>query len=362
MRTYLYILAGITSALIGYNLGQFAITSLGILEIPAEIILFPCIAISLAVGMVINEIFISNPTRPKINFRIAKIPLLIAAGLGILIGLIAGVIYQILLLSPIPGIIIRVLSWLLIGGAVGLTEGLTWRWRSVEAGDRQRFRKRLRTSIIAATNAALVAALLFELIRLPLSQTANRGLEDPLGFSILGLVLGFVFSITNSPSYMAALRAGTGFEYKGPNYEDIDPGVTTVNNPFPHINQGKLKFVSKSKAYEIEEGLSIQLPATGTIRIGSAIKKPNGKGADIYLPELPLHVADIIVQQREARLSPNPKFFDTIEVNGKPLRDREDITLKHNYVLTFHSLNKGGKNGEKIYRFVYYNRFLDPQA
>jgi hypothetical protein len=364
MRTYLYILAGITSALIGWNLGQFAINDLGLSKlIPEEIVLFPCIAISLAVGMVINEIFISNPTRPKINLRIGKIPILIAAGLGILIGLIFGLIYQILLLSPIPGVIIRLLSWLLIGSAVGLAEGLTWWWRSVEAGDRQRFRNRLRTSLFAASGAALVAALLFELIRLLLGEMPNRGFEDPLGFSILGLVLGLVFSITNSPSYMAALRAGAGFEYKGQNYEDIEPGFTTVNNPFPYINKSVLKFVSKSKAHEIEEGLSIQLPATGTIKIGSAVKKPNHKGgADICLPGVPLHAADIVVKQREAVLSPNPIHFNTIEVNGKRLIDREDIPLKHNYVLTFHSLNQGGKNEEKIYRFVYYNRFLDPQA
>ncbi|NEP00168.1 MAG: hypothetical protein F6K58_16115 [Symploca sp. SIO2E9] len=364
MRTYLYILAGITSALIGWNLGQFAITNLGLSRlIPEEIILFPCIAISLAVGMVINEIFISNPTRPKINLRIAKIPILIAVGLGIIIGLIFGFIYQILLFSPIPGNIIRPLSWLLIGSSVGLTEGLTWWWRSVEAGDRKRFRQRLITGIIAASGAALVTALFFELIRSLLSQINNRGFEDPLGFSILGFVLGLVFSITNSPSYMAALRAGAGFEYKGPNYGDINPESTTVNNHLPSINKSLLKFVSKSRTSEIEEGLSIQLPATGTIRIGSAIKQPNRKGgSDIYLPGVPLHAADIVLMQRKAILSPNPRHFDTIEVNGKPLIDNEDIPLKHNHILTFHSLHPGGKNEEKIYRFVYYNRFLDPQA
>ncbi|NET68578.1 MAG: hypothetical protein F6K63_30965 [Moorea sp. SIO1G6] len=364
MRIYLYILAGITSALIGWNIGQVAINNLGLSRlIPEEIVLFPCIAISLAVGMVINEIFISNPTRLKLNLRIAKIPILIAAGLGIIIGLISGVIYQILLLSPIPGIMIRLLSWLLIGSSVGLAEGLTWWWRSVEAGDPKRFQQRLITSVFAASGAALVAALLFESMRPLLSQIENRGFEDPLGFSILGLVLGLVFSITNSPSYMAALRAGGGFEYRGDNYEDIEPGVINVNNPFPKIDNPLLKFVSKSKAYEIEEGLSIQLPATGTIRIGSAVKQTNHKGgSDIYLPGLPLHVADIVVMQRQAILSPNPQHFHTIEINGKPLKNRDDIILKHNHVLTFNSLYPGGKNEEKIYRFVYYNRFFDPQA
>ncbi|WP_424097522.1 hypothetical protein [Moorena producens] len=364
MRIYLYILAGITSALIGWNIGQVAITNLGLSRIiPEEIILFPCIAISLAVGMVINEICISNPTRLKLNLRIAKISILIAAGLGIIIGLISGLIYQILLLSPIPGIMIRLLSWLLIGSSVGLAEGLTWGWRSVEAGDPKRFQQRLITSVFAASGAALGAALLFESMRSLLSQIENRGFEDPLGFSILGLVLGLVFSITNSPSYMAALRAGGGFEYTGPNYQDSVPGVTPVNNLLPKIDNPLLKFVSNSKLSEIEEGLSIQLPATGRIRIGSALKQANRNGgSDIYLPGLPLHVADLVVRQRQAMLSPNPLHFHTIEINGKPLTNREDIILKHHHILTFNSLDKGVKNDEKIYRFVYYNRFLDPQA
>ena len=187
MRIYLYILSGITSALIGWNLGQFIMNDLDLSKsIPEEMILFPCVAISLAVGMVINEIFISNPTRPKLNLRTATIPLSIAVGLGIPIGLLFGLIYQILLLSPIPGNVIRPLSWVLIGSLVGLTEGLTWWWRSVEAGDRKRFRQRLTVGLIAASSAALVAALLFESIRRPLGQIPMqyKGFEDPLGFSI----------------------------------------------------------------------------------------------------------------------------------------------------------------------------------
>lgn len=361
MRIYLYILAGITSALIGWNLGQFFLTDLDLLKQFPEIALFPCIAISLAIGMVMNEIFISNPTRPKLCFRIAKIPLLIALGLGLLAGLIAGGISQILFLPQIrvPTPIVRTLSWLLIGSSVGLAEGLTWRWRSMEAGDPKRFWQRFKTSVLAASGASLVAALLFEFIRTALGQmpAAFKGAEDPLGFSILGLLLGLAFSITNSPSYMGALRAGAGFEYTGPTYEDFDPQKMISPQAYPYIDKSFLKFVSDGEAYEIEEGLSIQLPATGTIRIGSAVKK-----AHICIPGLPLHAADLMLKQREAVLSPNPKFFYTIEVNGDRLGSRRDIRLKHNYVLTFYTLNQGGLDEEKIYRFVYYNRFLDPQA
>ncbi len=362
MRIYLYILAGITSALIGWNIGQFFLTDLGLLQQFPEVILFPCVAIGLAIGMVMNEIFISNPTRPKLSYRIAKTPLLIAFSLGLLIGLIAGGISQILFLPQIPVSeqIVRTFGWLLIGVCVGLAEGLTWRWHSMEAGDSKRFWQRFITSLVGASAASLFAAGFFELIRTFLGTMPSefKSIEDPLGFSILGLFLGLVFSITNSPSYLGALRAGTGFEYTGPNYIDIDPEQMSVNKEFPYINRSSLKFVSEDSTYEIEEGLSIQLPVSGTIRIGSAVKK-----ADIYIPNLPLHAADFILKKRQTILSPNPRYFYTIEVNGEYLTDRKDITLKHNYVLTFHTMkNDDNNNEEKMYRFVYYNRFLDPQA
>lgn len=361
MRIYLYILAGLTSALIGWNLGQFFLTDIRLFNEFPEITLFPCIAISLACGMVMNEIFISNPTRPKLSFRIAKTPLLIALSLGILAGLIAGGISQILFLPQIrvPTPIVRTISWLLIGSSVGLAEGLSWRWHSMEAGDPKRFWQRFRISVIGASTASLFAAVIFEIIRTTLGGMPSefKAIEDPLGFSILGLLLGLVFSITNSPSYLGALRAGTGFEYTGPNYEDVDPQLQPVNKSFPYIDKSLLKFVNDSEAYEIEEGLSIQLPGTGKIRIGSAANKSH-----IYIPGLPLHVADLILKNREVLLSPNPQYFSTIELNGQRLSSRKDIRLKHNYVLTFHPANKNSNHENKTYRFIYYNRFLDPQA
>lgn len=360
MRRYLYILAGITSALLGWNLGQFFLTDLDLLKQFPEIVLFPCIAISLAIGMVMNEIFISNPTRPKLSFRIAKIPLLIAFGLGLLAGLIAGCISRILFLPqiPIPAVIVRILGWVLIGFSVGLAEGLSWCWHSMEAGDRKRFQRRLVISSTVATFTSLLAAVLFEVIRLLGVISAQfRSIEDPLGFSILGLSLGSAFSFTNSPSYLGALRAGAGFEYTGPSYVDIDKELKSVNKSFPYIDKSTLKFVSEYDTYEIEEGLSIQLPGTGTIRIGSAVNKSH-----IYIPDLPLHLADLVLKKNEAILSPNSEYFKNIEVNGERLKSRQNINLKHNYVLTFYTIYKESRNDKKIYRFVYYNRFLDPQA
>lgn len=364
MRIYLYIIAGITSALLGWNIGQFFLTDLGLLSQFTEIVLFPCIAISLAFGMVINEIFISNPTRPKRSLQTAKQPLLIALGLGTLSGLIAGIISQILFLPIIrvPTPIVRTLGWLLIGSSVGIAEGLSWWWYSIEAGSKKRFQQRLKTSVIAASGASFTAAILFEIIRLNWGTMPAefKGIEDPIGFSILGLLLGGVFSLTNSPSYIAALRAGRGFEYI--EFKDVPkhPPIPNINQSYPLIDKSSLSFITETDNIndnEIEEGLSIQLPANGTIRIGCTIKNTH-----ISIPGVPLHVADIKLEKRTATLIPDNQFFYAIEVNGTRLKSRRSIPLKHNYVLTFYATSLNGINEEKYYRFVYYNRFLDPQA
>lgn len=352
MRTYLYILAGINSALIGWNLGQFFLTDLNLLPQLPEIILFPSIAISLAIGMVVTEIFISTPTRLKLNLRIAKRPLLIAGGLGLLAGLIAGGIYQIVLLpqNPIDERIIRTIGWLIIGGSTGLAEGVTWRWRSIEAGDPKRFQQRRDTSFMGGIIASLAAALLFEIIRQSIGELPPnfKGYEDPIGFIILGILLGFVFSKTTSPSYMVALRAGAGFEYTG---------LYDSSTTYPTLEQqeAQLKFVGEDEDGRIEEGMSIQLPATGKIRIGSADL------AHIRIPDLALHVADIEMNPRETFLIPNPRVYDTIEINGERLSSRRKVPLKHNSVLTFYAQQRVA-NEQQLFRFVYYNRFLDPQS
>ena len=383
MRIYLYILAGITSALIGWNIGQFFLTDLGLFTQFPEITLFPCIAVSLAFGMVMNEIFISNPTRPKRSFQTAQKPLLIALGLGILSGLIAGIMSQILFLPIIrvPTPIVRTLGWLLIGSSVGIAEGLSWRWYSMEAGSKKRFQQRLKTSIIAASGASFAAAIIFEIIRLMLGTMPAefKGIEDPIGFSILGLLLGGVFSLTNSPSYLAALRAGSGFEYREIKPEikpDINPEIKdhvqdselstdsltdspTLNQSYPYINKSVLSFVTLHDSLnedEIEEGLSISLPGNQTITIGSRVDNT------ISIPGLPPHVADIQLQNRTTLLIPDKQFFHTIEINSVRIKSRKIIPLKHNYVLTFYTINADDINEEKYYRFVYYNRFLDPQA
>ena len=382
MRTYFYCLAAICSALIGWNIGQVVLSDLDQLTTIPEVVLFPCLAASLAVGIVTNEIFISNPTRPKLNLRILKGCILIALGLGLGIGLIAGGLVQILF-NPsfdISSTIIRVLGWLVIGIAVGLAEGISWRWRSVEAGNRSRFRKRVITSLLGASIASILAALLFEGLRSQIGEMSNwmKDIEDPVGFSILGLLLGLTFSQTNSPSYLAALRAGGGFERrKAANSVDAKWARENSVIVYPCIKRtSKLEFVSRGKdAVQsrdevsiqtrlseekgdlIEEGLSIQLPNSGTIKIGSAPMIP-----DIHLPGVPLHAADVEIYPRHVILDPTPRAYRTIEVNGYFLKSEERIKLKHNSVITFHTTDNKKTHAKKLYRMVYYNRFLDPQS
>lgn len=371
MRIYLFILSGLISALMGWNIAHIILSDLELLRDWAEIVLFPCVAIALSIGLIANEIFISTPTRPKLNFRVIKIPLLLALALGLLIGLGVGALVEALSIPelPIPSRLIRVGGWVAVGAGVGLAEGLTWRWRSVEVSKRSRQNGRIVASVVAAVLAGLVTAMVFELLReylLPLFSAefnqAFRRYEDPVGIALLGGALGFVLSITSSPSYRVALRAGTGFEYSRLDIPD-DPSLQLHPDAiqYPYIASPSLELIGGDDPRKIEEGLSIQLPSSGTIRIGSAIRKT----PDIYIPNLPLHVADLVLQHRTAFLEPNARFFHTIEVNGRPLKNRKPVPLKHNYVLTFRS-NDPQKDDSTtrtpLYRFVYYNRFLDPQA
>ena len=100
-RLTLYIMAGITTALLGWTISQIIMYLLDWLAIVPfigvistlrqwpEVITIPTMTVSLAVGMVLNEIIISNPTRPSVSFKKSLIPLV----LSILIGLLVRVVY-----------------------------------------------------------------------------------------------------------------------------------------------------------------------------------------------------------------------------------------------------------------------------
>ena len=396
LRLTLYILAGVLSVLAGWHFYQSCLfilqwlsqnpdlAFLDLLRQWPEMILFPLITIFLASGMVLNEIFISNPTRPLLNLKDAVRPLLLSTIIGLLLGLAIGGLLQIFYLPQlnIDEKTVRVVSWWCIGVTVGFIEGVTWQFHSMEAGDKKRYQKRLLISLFAASLSSIIAAWIFEWIRDSFDTTLLifQQIEDPLGFSILGILLGIAFTITTSPSYMAALRAGKGFEYREDDFSPVTQSIDTdyiqtqtQNNSqtAPIISKKAiqtLKFVSETSAEKIEEGLSIELPEKSPIRIGGTQKQQlsNGQiiGSDIYLPNTPAHMADIVVNKRETKLIPNPKNYDKIEVNFIQLNSTKEITLKHNTLLTFYSdePDENNANQPKMYRFVYYNRFLDPQS
>ncbi|MFN6535604.1 MAG: hypothetical protein RM021_004440 [Nostoc sp. EkiNYC01] len=383
IKLWIYILSGITFASVGWNFGQFIIDSIGWFQQFPEIAQSACVAASLSGGTVLTEIFLSNPTRFKLNLRRLGFPVATAAGLGFIIGLFAGGISQFLLIPQIRNFLfffgstpaVRIIRWMIIGIAVGTTEGLSWRWRSVESGKKSRSQQRLKTNIRAGMAAGVVAAIIFEFVRLILRSSLEQvkedfqrnngfsilGFENFAGLLLLGIVLGVAFYFAISPSYVAALRAGEGFEYSEYNEEPAkinkDKPIKIKDEKNNSIETGyRLEFVSQDYLEEIEEGLSTQLPARGTITIGSAT------GAHICIPGLPLHIADLDIEERATFLRPNKDNFQRISINGKSLTSASQFPLKHNSILTFYCLPNNRKDDKKRFRFVFYNRFLDPEG
>ena len=104
---------------------------------------------------------------------------------------------------------------------------------------------------------------------------------------------------------------------------------------------------------KIEEGLSIQLPPRGKVKIDSAQLKILGSqqfGVNICLPGLPLHIADLDLALSQTILVPNLNFFNRIEYFGDPLTESTPIKLRHKDLITFHAENG---NAQKLFRFVY---------
>ena len=384
LRIVLYVLAGLAFPLLGWSIGESLVTDLNILQGAQnrEIIIFPCVAIVLSIGMVITEIFVSNPGRPKLSIRKAIVPCIIALIVGLVGSLIASGIYQVLFIFNPPPSLIRMSGWLLIGLCVGITESLSWAKSSIEAGNTKRFQQRLLTSIGGAFGASFIATLVFEFLRNleSVSRQSVGRLDDPIGFAVLGLLLGLTFAFTNSPSYSAALRAGAGFEFKR-SVKTIDAGATRILNETKPIIASTIKFVGRGNGSNIsfdddddgsglpfaknntgghiQEGLSIQLPGVGKVNIGS----DKNKKADIKLPDVAIHIGFIVMEGRTAYFAPNKMAYESIFINGEQFDLPESKSLKHGSVIKICKLNpQGGINEEEFYRFVYYNRFLDPDS
>lgn len=349
MRFYFYTISGIVSALIGWSISQILVIDLpqtaGLDSLPfyAELILFPIVAASLAVAMVVTEIFLSNPTRFKANKRVLPRYFWPAIQTGLGAGLVAFLFFWVLRQSGAPAFIVRVVAWSLIGLFTGLGEGLSWRLRSIEAATR-RANQRIQRAALYGLGAGFVAALVFEVLHKPLKAYA-----DPIGFLILGISLGLSLSVAASPTYQTALRAGEGFE-----------SVYGANNnrDRPRLNSSELRFASRDDYQNIEEGLSIQLPTTTTrpLTIGSR------EGADIYIPNIYLEAARLHISDRRVAIESLVEGAVAIQAWRIP-EGTTPQTLRHNQILTFyHAPNNESADDEKYYRFVFYDRFLDPEA
>lgn len=348
MRFYFYTTSGIVCALIGWSFSQILLIDMakifGAKSLPfnPDFILLPIVAACLAAAMVTTEIFLSNPTRYKSNRRVLPRYLRAALGIGTVAGLIAACLTWILYQTGAPAWLVRIICWSLVGLFIGLSEGVSWRLRSIEGGTHKAI-ERIQRATVFGVGAGFVAAVLVEVI---LRISGLDRYKDPLGFMILGLSLGLSLSFATSPTYQVALRAGEGFEAVDPNYDDSDRLHPRLNNP-------DLQFVTGDHYEFIEEGLSIQLPAATTkpIIIGSSLD------ADIYIPDIPEKAASFEIKNRHVTLACLAE--KKVQIQSRLLlQNARSTPLRHNQILTFYHAG----NEDKYYRFVFYDRFLDPQA
>ena len=358
-RSFFYIIFGILSSLIGWSFSQILYTVLprivGVvlqedyrtLSITPELIIFPAVAICVTVSMVSTELLMSNPVHEESKQRIFNSFRLEAAFWGFGIGISAAILSIILVLIRLPSPLVRILSWGLIGLGVGISGGLLWFRRSRQRRTRLAD-ERIRVSAQWGAAAGATAAILLELMRLPLSSNAFAQVEDPIGFTIMGMLLGVATIFSTSPAYQVALRAVEGFEAIHPQYIDPDAPSAWVNSRhirlYPNFNNGNA----------IEEGISLELSgvARGELElfIGSA------EDSELCIPHIPTTAASLTIRNREVTLK--CLYERRVEVQDNRLHINMTRLLTHNQLITLYHEN----DPSKYYRFVFYDRFLDPEA
>ncbi|GGA03345.1 hypothetical protein [Okeania sp. KiyG1] len=377
---YFHIISGIFSAIIGWNLSQLFWLDIGKLlnqekstfdtiSLPPEIIVLPIIAASIAVGMVVTEILVSNPTKHRLNLREIffinparnKAQTLPHFWLAVLCGLGAGLISALLAWSlystNLSGQLVRVICWVIVGLSVGLAEGLSWRSRSME-GETQRANQRLFKSIVLGVVAGLIAALIVEGVRPQLKTSGLGGYEDVISFSILGAALGLGLSLAVAPSYAVALRAGAGFEMTAEMEEkcEMEKHFLEDDPDLPRIKKvDRLKLLTEDDpSTPLEENLSIQLPyhtkKQEPIMIGGYTD------VDIYLPGIPNRCASLSVNNRVVEIQ--CLATGKVQINRTLMKERQRKSLRHGQIITL--LRKD--NPDKYYCFCFYDTLYDPQS
>lgn len=358
-RLAFYISAGIFSSLLGWSISQLLWIDLGSFiasfinlfglgtkfELPPFLILIvvtPCIAIA----MVVIEIFVSNPTRYKANWRILKrtsIPVVTTT--GIISGAILSLLNWYLLASNWSSFHVRLLSWSLIGLFVGLAESVSWAYCSIE-GSGRKARSRVIQSMFLGTFAGLIAAATYNSVR----QNFGK-YQESIGFVLLGIFLGAVLSFASRPSYQVALRAGHGFE-----------SVNSDSNLFPELSnkrfsQKVFSFIPVPEGKNdnrIEEGLSIKLPTA--VSKNKPIVIGSHQEADIFIPCIPERCLCLWVETSGVKIECSHQ--QTVKIQEEMLSKGQTKTLRHNQILTLYYQS----NPKEFYRFIFYDRFLDPQA
>jgi hypothetical protein len=361
-RPLFYVLFAIISSLLGWSLSQFVLDFIQLacrlLRISSDynifsyLLLFSIIISMIALGIVISELFSSNPTRHKLNKKILFQRSIFSTILsGVIFGGILGIANWYLLSSGLASWLIRVLSWTIIGIVVGLTETISWSFYSIEVTQSKTNERKIRNIVLGGAGG-LFAAIIFEILR---GVAGNY--KEPLGFLLLGASLGLFLCFATRPNYQVALRAGQGFETVKRNR-----GKSKINSP-SYNNSGilmakamlgnpALYFVPNKTSRNIEEGLSITLPA----KTDKPIVIGSNENADIFIPDIPYECASLRVINNEVELE--CLADDGVQIQKKKILEGRRVSLKHNQILTFYHED----DDTKFYRFVFYNRFLDPQA
>lgn len=362
IRATLYTLLGIIFALLGWNISQLIYLDIGGLivnligennlpfKIPSYVILLVIITPCLVLAMVIAEIFVSNPTRYKSNWRILKRsylkPVLI---IGFMAGIFLSILNLKLLASDFSSTTVRLLSWMVIGLVAGIADGLTWSFHSIESTSKKKLQRLIKSTFLGGS-AGIIASTLFEIVR----ETDGK-YQEPFGFFILGTCIGLALSFSARQSYQVALRAGLGFE----NIDWGDDSLLDHPRLQRHNNNNLLKFIpnynNEGITPIIEEGISIQLPTNTSkpiqIQIGSSEK------ADIYIRDLPENCAFLTIESSQVTIL--CLAHQLVQIQRRLMNENDTQILRHNQII---SLYPEEKNYEKCYRFVFYDRFLDPQG
>ena len=390
-RLLYYILFGALISIVAWNISQIITLDLGsflyaktiqLLEInrlpltpPPYAILLTLITPALTLMMVTVEIFLSNPTRIKANWHtLSRHYLQPIIGWGIIAGIGLGALNYWLFTSDWSASAVRILTWISIGFVVGIAEGFSWSFRSIESESKKI--QRIFQSPFLAGLGGLIAAIIIEVFRKPLGVY-----QEFVGFGLLGALIGFCLFWSARPTYQHALRLGHGFDYMAPPLpKDIEsnPSAATIVLPplqRPRIHSDLLKLIpgdiiedpSNPNPNESWEGLSLQLPT----KQNSPILIGDNENSHLQLPYLPSECARI--EFSDGLIYLRALCSNVVKVQTTLLSSNQRHRLRHNQVITLHTIFWGPQdtdgtntaynpNSQKFYRFIFYDRFLDPQA